>query len=83
MAFEYEYFWLPVNAMSNTCFNWLSDAVVAWRYVTIYTDCGYLRWAISATLAFPVLAYFAFFCTSHVAHLSLRSELFTPGLPER
>ncbi|SJL11161.1 uncharacterized protein ARMOST_14564 [Armillaria ostoyae] len=63
-AFEYDYFWLPVNAMGNTFFiiaNWLSDAVVVWRCVTIYADCGYPRWAI---LAFPVLAYLASFVLS-------------------
>ncbi|KAK0447855.1 uncharacterized protein EV420DRAFT_1275960 [Desarmillaria tabescens] len=63
-AFEYDYFWLPVNAMGNVFFiiaNWLSDAVVVWRCVIIYADSGYPRWVI---LAFPVLAYLASFTLS-------------------
>ncbi|KAK0446607.1 uncharacterized protein EV420DRAFT_898063 [Desarmillaria tabescens] len=63
-AFEYDYFWLPVNAMGNTFFiiaNWLSDAVVVWRCVIVYADCGYPQWAI---LVLPVLAYLASFTIS-------------------
>ncbi|KAJ6631197.1 hypothetical protein B0H10DRAFT_1773766 [Mycena sp. CBHHK59/15] len=50
-AYEEAMFSIPVDEIGNVAFvltNWLSDALVVWRFYIIYSDCGISMWIVTA-----------------------------------